>query len=200
MAPLGLYYKINHDLDPDGKKTINYRNLMFLEDYLLEETPRYTDHDKNTVVDIVKGNPGILLVDLLKRAKTAGVTADTLYTLLVRNYFYIDLHKFALAEPEFAQVYLDEELYRALTILNTKSESAVQYKLSLLEIKPGEKINWDGVEWTFLNIGEKNITAVDINNNVAQLSYELLEKLVATKSIIGLSLPAETCKKAQHLS
>ena len=97
----GLYYRVR------SSEEINWvlqRNLQFLEDYLRFDHASVDGFVDQAVKAAVLTNPGILLSDLLERAKDVA-KRDDIYLLIASGEIYVDLGAAAIVEPERVRVF-----------------------------------------------------------------------------------------------
>jgi len=130
------------------------RNIVFLEDYLLDIKTEVSPDVAKTVSTTVRSKPGILLVDLLGNNE---FEADDIYYLIARGELYVDLEEEVLGEPEFTHVFIDEQTALAYKTMTYHKKSPL-FDDHTLEIAPGVKVVWEGKPWTIVNMGEKSIS------------------------------------------
>jgi putative transposase len=84
------------------------RNLQFLEDYLRFDHASVDGFVDQAVKAAVLTNPGILLSDLLERAKDVA-KRDDIYLLIASGEIYVDLGAAAMVEPERVRVFANPD-------------------------------------------------------------------------------------------
>jgi putative transposase len=85
-AAIGLYYRVRSS---DEINWVLQRNLQYLEDYLHFDHVAVTGFADQGVKAAVQAEPGILLSDLLERAK--GISRDDVFLLIAAGEVYVDL-------------------------------------------------------------------------------------------------------------
>jgi len=103
-AAIGLYYRVRSS---DEINWVLQRNLQFLEDYLRFDNADVTGFVDQGVKAAVQAEPGILLSDLLERAK--GVSRDDIFLLIAAGEVYVDLGAAPIAEPQRVRVFANTE-------------------------------------------------------------------------------------------
>ena len=104
-SPTGLYYRVR------SSGEINWvlqRNLQFLEDYLRFDRGSVAGFVDQAVKAAVQAAPGILLSDLLERAKDVA-KRDDIYLLIASGEVYVDLGATAMVEPELVRVFANPD-------------------------------------------------------------------------------------------
>jgi transposase InsO family protein len=103
-AAIGLYYRVRSS---DEINWVLQRNLQFLEDYLRFDHVTVTGFSDQGVKAAVQAEPGILLSDLLERAR--GVSRDHVFLLIATGEVYVDLGSAPIAEPQRVRVFANAE-------------------------------------------------------------------------------------------
>jgi putative transposase len=85
--PLGFYYRVRSSAEIPWTFL---RNLSFLEDYLREDCPAVQEPIKEAVLAQVRGNPGIVLRELLTCVE--GLRSDDISTLIAQDQLYVDAY------------------------------------------------------------------------------------------------------------
>jgi putative transposase len=151
--PLGFYYRIRSSAEISW---ILLRNLGFLEDYLRKDCPAVQEPTKEAVIAQVRGNPGIVLRDLLTRVE--GLRSDDIYTLIAQDQLYVDVYTVPLSEPERVHVFCDEETARAWAVTLAETELPSRSNTLTVLVQAGAPVVWDGRPWTIVNVGETTTT------------------------------------------
>lgn len=99
----GLYYRVRSSAEINW---VLQRNLQFLEDYLRFDLASVSGFVDQAVKTAVQAEPGILLNDLLERARGVA-TRDDVYLLIASGAIYVDLCAAALIEPERVRVFVN---------------------------------------------------------------------------------------------
>lgn len=104
-SAVGLYYRVRSS---DEINWVLQRNLQFLEDYLRFGNARVAGFVDHAVKAVVQAEPGILLSDLLDRAK--GAQHDDIFLLIASGEIYVDLCAAPIAEPQRVRVFANPEV------------------------------------------------------------------------------------------
>ncbi|ACB85552.1 TnsA endonuclease N-terminal domain-containing protein [Natranaerobius thermophilus] len=153
----GLFFRVRSSSEIDENL---YNNTIFLEDYL-----RYNievdDITVNTIISTVTLEPGIKLDKLIKSLGEEYV--DSIYHLIVSNELFVDLKNEMLGSRMFPPpIYPDELTAKAFNYSISKTQ---EQRPEIIDIKIGNKINWDGRSFTIANIGETTITLISQDDN-----------------------------------
>ena len=180
-AALGLFYRVYSSAQIEW---VYQRNIRFLEDYLRPPLPALAPEVVAAIQTLVMSKPGISLRDLFS-IQTAW--ADTVYTMMVTDALYVDVHAAALAEPERVLVFLDREQAQMYSM------SPAQHALSdlrphVLDIGIGASLLWDGVSWNVLNIGNTTTTLLSASGEVLELSHDAFGALIQQGKLQGLRM------------
>ncbi|WP_129125937.1 DDE-type integrase/transposase/recombinase [Geomonas oryzae] len=169
----GLYYRIRSSAE------INWslqRNLNFLEDYLLFDTPKVTETARAHINGLVAAIPGIKLSELMENISPA--TTDDLYILLANNKLYVDLYAQSLAEYDRVCVYTSKSQKE----IQPTSESQVSIDYSqTVNMIVGATVVWDGRPFDIVNIGQNTVWMKDQlekDSQIVELPSGTFEKLV----------------------
>jgi putative transposase len=176
----GLSFRIR------SSKEINWnfqRNIRFLEDYLLNESPSIPLHDESLIKDIVANSPGITLKTLLEHPDN--VSSDYVYTLISLKEIYLDLYKHSLNDLDLVQIYINEEVAQTYnSILNNRDGK--KHSPRLIQLKIGRKLNWDEKKWTIINIGEHKISLLNDYSEVVEIPKDTFNKFISNETITGI--------------
>lgn len=91
------------------------RNLRFLQDYFAPEYPEIPLKARFQIVEAVKRQPGLSVVDLVSRLSDAGY--DEVYRLIAIGDIYADLETGLLAKPSDVSVFSDATSARAYALV-----------------------------------------------------------------------------------
>ncbi|WOA63262.1 Mu transposase C-terminal domain-containing protein [Bacillus mycoides] len=155
------------------------RNIQILEDYInVSECLEIDEQKIKLIQDILSSKYGITIEDILKSYST--LTIDDVYKMIAQNHIYVDLYKYILIEHHEVPLFLNEELskiYEMTFAENTISEEA--YKLTSNRLKQGTRLIWDGKLYCVINVGSNNISLVDEEDvlvNVSQKNFKSLNE------------------------
>lgn len=171
----GLHYWVR------SSKEFNWtlqRNMVFLEDYYLENKTDLSVGEINKVKSLVTENPGILLANLISMSD---VGADMIYKLVVREEIYIDIEQELICESETCHVYRCREISVShQTIVKNRKDSL--FANCSIDISQGKEVLWDGNPWTIINIGDSSIT-LNSKNGMTVLERKRFAELVSQNYI-----------------
>lgn len=169
----GLYFRIR------SSKEINWtyqRNLTLLDDYYRKE---YQIDPKLVFLarSIISTRPGIVLSELMNLISIA--TTDDFYAMIVNKDVYVDIENVNLINNRNIPVFVEKE--QVDNILNIK-DICSDKGLLVETIDIGKMLNWDGVLWKVLNVGDK-VISLQSNNSISNLSRIALEELIRNGNI-----------------
>lgn len=164
----------------DELNRILERNLVFLEDYYLENKIDVSVETMNEVISFVIENPGILLINLINMTK---IDADLVYSLLIAEGLFIDIQQELLSQPDKCHVYLNREIALANQAIEYSSER-LKFENCMVDTTPGNEVLWDGNKWTIINAGDKYIS-LSINGRVNEIEWKQFKRLVSEGHIIN---------------
>ncbi len=176
----GLYYHVRSSAEINW---VLQRNLIFLEDYLHDETPRVKEAVAQAVRSLVARTPGIKLDELLKYAKPA--SSDDIYALIATEQLYVNIGIVPLAEAERMPVFINEEIARAYAVMVETTSQRLGGAPRPVEVAIGAMVTWDGKPWMVANTGETTITLVAGKEGFVELPHATFETLVRQSKIIG---------------
>jgi transposase InsO family protein len=176
----GLHYWIKSSRDINW---ILQRNMVFLEDYLMDTQTYIRPEVTDTILMHVQNNPGILLADLFKLPK---VETSDIYHLLARRGIYMDLRQELLTDPKGTHVFTDEQTAIAYDAL-TRNINIPKFSDHAIEVAPGTNIIWDGNLWIIINIGKENISIKNSESGFfTELSKEQFYSFIIDNRIRGI--------------
>ncbi|WP_139305773.1 Mu transposase C-terminal domain-containing protein [Paenibacillus sp. GP183] len=176
---LGLSFRIRTDKEIDW---VFQSNLQFLEDYLLEENVEVPQDMRQKIMDIVNEKQGISLKELINRF---GGQSDSVYKLIVLDDIYIDLCQERLTEWEYVRVYTNEIIANVHAKLRYCHKTEGKFT-GAVDIKAGNKVQWDGRAWTILNHGETTTILLGESNEQLPLTNEVFIDLIKSGDIQNL--------------
>jgi putative transposase len=172
---------------------VYFENLRFLEEYLIGTHAVVYPKTVTAIRSLAMHQPGMSLRDLLRRLGRA--TADDVYLLLITDQLYIDLHRFDLARPEHAPVFLDQEVAQAYSFMTTPTVEIPPPPL-ILSVQPGSVLWWDGKPWTLLNLGEREAALLTEERQLMSLPRSEFERLWSQGIMTAVAEPAEAERQA----
>jgi putative transposase len=179
-AQYGFYYHIRSSAEIDW---IFQRNLIFLQDYLREDCPEVDDKAQAEVEQLVDGEPGIKLNQLLQSVQQA--SSDDIYRLIATGQIYANLRAAPLAEPDQVRLFCDQWTAQAFVVMpETFSEESVGgFQNAKLEVNA--IVHWDGKPWVIVNIGETELWLRSTERNIIKLSPTEFNTLMQAGEIVG---------------
>lgn len=96
----------------------------------------------------------------------------------------MDLEEEVLSEPEFTQVFIDEQTGSAYKTMTSRKKGPM-FEDYTLEVAPGVKVIWDGKPWTITNLGEKNISLL-AEEGIVNVPKDQFFNLVCEHQIKGV--------------
>jgi transposase InsO family protein len=189
--PFGLYYQV---VSSAGINWIWQRNVIFLDDYLRADLPMVGESVSTAAHLLLAHNPGLTLEELF--SKTEGIaTRDDWYQMIACGDVYVDLHAVSLNDQRQARVFPDRETAVAYSQLVQTSPTSPYPLPTLLRLVAGDSLNWDGKNWTIVNVGDVMIGLIDIDRFFTELPVTAFEKLLGEGRITGV---ANTSAPAVH--
>ncbi|HLZ29584.1 MAG TPA: integrase [Chloroflexota bacterium] len=182
----GLYYRLRSSAEIES---ILYRNLQFLEDYLLDERPFVAEDKRATIRQLVQENPGLTLANLLAQPSMTG-RADDLYQLIAVDELHVDLRRDPLAEYRLTKVFLDQGVAQAFRHRRDTLSATGLGTPRVLSVTPGARYDWDGLTWELLNAG-KVLSLRSSDGRLVALDQDQFDGLVRIGSLRGASAPED---------
>ena len=102
------------------------------------------------------------------------VTQADIYMMIARSIISVDLDAAPIADPEDVLVFAERETMIAFHA----SKATEPMERGIMEFVPGKALDWDGVVWTVLNLGENLVTLQGKDGQLAELSHQTIEKLI----------------------
>jgi putative transposase len=176
-----------------------YRNIVFLEDYLLNDVQDIAKIVIDRLTELVSSEEGLNLSTLLALAEKIGATADDVYQLIADGLLYTDLRREALVNRSRVFVYTSQQ------VASTKKNLASYPKAMFVDLKIGERIQWGNNLFEIVNLDQDNVWLIGEMNNLPTVSLEHFEQLVKKGEIAAVpntekpssALPwEELCNKA----
>ena len=135
---------------------------------------------------LLANNPGLTLEELF--GKTEGIaTRDDWYQMIACGDVYVDLHAVSLSDHRQARVFPDRETAVAYGQIVQTSPISPHSLPILINLVPGNSLNWDGKNWTIVNVGDTKIGLINIDHFFTELPVTAFEKLVGEGRITGMA-------------
>ena len=177
-ARLGLGYRLR------SSSEINWtlqRNMIFLADYLRENTPPVTPEVAGLVLAKVRDEPGLSLADLLNRVE--GVSRDMIHTMIATGAIHVDLRATPLTEPANVRLFRDLETATAHQIVESCDRPATHIVSSGLLALPGTNLLWDERTYTIVSVGASRVMLQPVEGGLVKLARANFENLLKTGEI-----------------
>lgn len=174
----GLFYRIRSATEVNWELQ---RNLLFLEDYLHEDTERLNEGETQSILLLVANYPGITLKQLLA---FNGISSEVVFSMIAHGQIYADLQSAPLAEPQRVSVFRDQQTAQAVALaVSHISVGSSRY----IEIAVGTSVNWDDRCWTIINLGATRITLLGERGDSTEIPNPTFENLIKTGRVRNLS-------------
>ncbi|MBR8838553.1 MAG: DDE-type integrase/transposase/recombinase [Stigonema ocellatum SAG 48.90 = DSM 106950] len=177
-AQFGLNFYIKSD------KQINwvlYRNFTFLEDYYRVSDDSIDRSVSQAILNLVREQPGITLNQLLEF--TSPEYADTIYFLIAKSNIYVDLKTDLLVDSSRCPVFLDELNSVAYKMMISSSSTEDNISSPVINLIPNTQINWDGINYTLIQIGQTEVTLRNVEGEFLDLPLLELENKIRSGKI-----------------
>lgn len=173
---IGLSYRVRSsaELHPGY-----IRNLIFLEDYFFECMVPHTA--LMHILETVEATPGIMLSAL--REQDTHLRVDDVYALIARNRLYVDLYTTWLKDQRHLSLYLDRPTAEAHALLRASQSHAPLGSANLSALHTNAPLDWDGKQWTLLNLGDTTTTLLPEEGAPIQLETPVFLHLVDSNAI-----------------
>ncbi len=181
-----FYYKVV------SSKTINWafqRNLEFLEDYFRVDTPAISVAARESVLNVVSGEFGLLIEDLFYRCSPQA-SRDDVFMMIAHEEIYVDLYLLPLSEFKHVKVFANKEAALAYQSVLRDSPLEQRHASPYITLKPQEHILWDKKSWQIVNVGESFVSLLSAENELVKLPISgintfLEEGLIARTSSVA---------------
>lgn len=184
-AEYGVAYRVRTDADIDW---IWIRNMIWLEDYLREDTLQVDGAVADALIGRVRDEPGLALADLLADAPALGGDADAIHTLIVLGRLYVDLRRAPLAHPIGVRVFHSEAFAQAHAIVVAADDRAVRYRGGQVRIAIGAKVRFEGREWMIVNTTPQLTSLVDDGGRLIKLRNDIIAASVDAGELTGIEV------------
>jgi len=172
-SALGLDYRIY------SSSQINWilvRNICYLEDYLRGEAGGFDCKDRELAVACLSATPGISLGELIRRMATAAAV-DCVHSMIAHREIYVDLRAASLTDPNNVHVFRDKE--------SSARGGTTSPPHRLVNIAVGSTVDWDGITWKVVNVGQSMIGLVGTDRHFAELPTGTLERLIGEGRVVA---------------
>jgi putative transposase len=168
----GLSYTVHTNIQIDWTFQ---RNILFLEDFLLEETIDIPDEVVTYIHSLVAAKPGITLSELLLVMGKRELRADSVYQMIVTDRLYTDLSECVLAKPDKVQLYFNQEV---AAMYGSSTNNPFKGKHQVPSLLPGCQLLWDEKVWEVVNRGDKQTWLRDSESRLIKLDNPSIDRLV----------------------
>jgi transposase InsO family protein len=190
-AQFGLDYRVV------SSARINWvwqRNIIFLDDYLRADLPMVSESACTAVRLLLSNNPGLTLEEMFGKTEEIA-TRDDWYQMIACGDVYVDLHAVSLSDHRQARVFPDRETAVTYSQLVQTSPTSPYPHPTPVNLVAGNSLNWDGKNWTIVNVGEAMIGLINIDRFFTELPVTAFERLLEERRITGV---ADTSVPAVH--
>ena len=166
-----LYYRLR----PDSEINWNLqRNLVFLDDYFRSKNLEVESLGKEQILKTITDKPGITLAELFD----SEVSADDIYTLVVKEEIYLDLSNSLIAEPHKCSIFCNSQIAKAHSLMTASVSYDSDIVSPAIDVTIGTSIYWDGKALTIVHVGDTEIIFRGEQENLIQLKRSEFETLV----------------------
>lgn len=180
-----------------SSKDINWiyqRNIRFLEDYLLDENPTVSTESTKIIKKLLENKPSTMLEDLLN--EQSSFTADDIYTLMALSEIFVDIFNYLIVDFDKFPLFLNKQTFEAYQNLQ-QSYKPLLLKPSTVDLHIGNKVNWDGVVCTILNIGENEVSLLNNFEEITNTPKVVFENLIRDGSIKEINTYIDSGKEQE---
>lgn len=170
---LGLYYRVRSSAEINAAYM---RNVVYLDDFLREDSPAISDQNKEYLRRIATGIPGIQLLELFDATDTV-IARDVVFGAIATGVIYIDFYAAPLAEFARVRVYPNREF--AILVNDGNAPQASK----MLSLHVGSCIIWDARTWTVANIGDSSIALVSSDERATTFPIAAFEALIRENKV-----------------
>ena len=103
----GLHFQIRSSSEINR---IFLSNIVFLEDFFLHSKVELQGDTVEKIIDLVKKEPGILLINLLESFQEN--ESDTIFFLIAREIIYVNIETDLLSEQNYTHVYINNAVVK----------------------------------------------------------------------------------------
>lgn len=193
-AKFGLSYRICSSKEINW---VSHDNLVFLEDYLLEDCPDVEPAKTEVVYRLFDGKTHLLLCDLLEHPEPP-IDADVIYGMIARRQLLCDLQDERLCNPERVRVFRDTAAAEAYRLFRSK-QSVRQMLNAEIAFQTGTQLTWDSRAWQVVNTGSHEIAIKSDDNKLITLSLVEFERLLIDGQIQPVKADAVQANPAEAL-
>lgn len=108
--------------------------------------------------------------------------------LIATGELYVDLRDALLVEAERVHVFPDKDTALAHENLVKTSQQNRSISPRYVELTPGARIQWDGIWWDIVNVGESMIGLVGQGQSFTEVPVTFFEKLVRESRVTNVTL------------
>ena len=192
---LHFFYRLQSSTQIDW---VYQRNLRFLEDYLRASCFPVASQMVQALRLLVMKKPGLTLREVLE-GLTPG-SADDLYFCIATEQVYVDLAQTPLADPQHVQMFLDREQAQAYVALEQScGELFPRASSSVVAVRAGTMLWWDGKPWRVLNLGETLVSLLSPDKHIVDFPMEVLDTLLREKKVTAARVVPDDVRRVEEL-
>lgn len=181
LGNLGFVYRLRSSSELPQKRV---SNLMFLRDLVSEDAAKVTDEELRRLKSRFDQRGAIPFLQLLYED---GFTASDLYQAIAREEVFVDLTEVRLDQTDTLIVYRDRLAHEAAKALAALPK--LQPPGSLVELRVGTRIAYEGRAFRVALAGSETVTLVDDKGEHSQVSVALVRQLFAEQKLSVVSAP-----------
>lgn len=186
---LGLRFRLRTPASVDPALV---KNAAFLGEYRVRpEAVPVPDRDGLTAA--VREDPGVVFGQLL--ARVGSDQADNLYRLIAEGTLFVDLRRYALAQPFQAPVWPSATVAAAAGARSTTVSTAAA---GGVELRAGESVAWGGRACLVANVTASSVWLRPADGELLDMSRDEVERLIASGAMqaIDAGTPADALPAA----
>lgn len=182
---LGLGYRLRSSLEIG--ETL-YSNLELLNEYRASGVTVPVE-TAEAVRACLSAHGALSLEALL--AAVPGLARDDVFTMLVQGGVHADLQSARLLEPAKAVVALTLERVRAYRLFDEATPVTAIGSLTTATLAGGQRVLWDGVAWTILNVGSEHVTVRCDDGRLQDVARDEFLRLMGAGRLVDVASSAD---------
>lgn len=189
--PLGLYFHVHSsdEIDP----TLHRNLKLLLPHYNAEIDVSLPVHEN--VQELVKGNPGITLLELFEEVE--GATKVHVFQLLLSQRIFIDLREAWLGDEKSVRLFDCKQVSEFFVLTNTNQNVKNNIIGRAKDIIIGSTVQWDGLTLEVILTGDTEIMLRDERQGIQRFPLKIFEQLIQEKQITNVHFRTVVDKNSQ---
>lgn len=172
---MGLQFAIRTERDVPA---VLVRNIQMLSDYCVADPAMVNSKLRTNAIELVRAQPGITLESLLDQVPT--LTIDDAFAVIAQRAVWVDLRVALLGDRAQVQLFETEQVARFVTSEPTSAVARGEVVLAA-----GQRLNWNGVEWTIAAAIGDLISFASTDGMAVSLRRTEIQRLVGAGEIVG---------------